>query len=150
MNILVSYNQICVFDSNLDEPFNDWSDNHVKQGFSWREGSVSFGAVENDDTDLEVVVSSLNPAIDSASFRALAVPFVVPESGMITVGSIGDEHDVEIPAGVYKLIYELGRKKGQPWCRLTFCVASDPVPEIILADEEISDCIEFDMKAHPA
>ncbi|MDT8922647.1 hypothetical protein VXM67_22580 [Pseudomonas sp. Rh2] len=33
------------------------------------------------------------------------------ESGVITIGNIGDEHDLEIPAGVYKLIYELGQKK---------------------------------------
>ncbi|QXI50226.1 MULTISPECIES: competence protein ComJ [Pseudomonas] len=58
---------MCVW-LNLDEPFNDWSNNHVKQGFRWREGSVFFGAVENDNTDLEVVVSSSNLAIDSASF----------------------------------------------------------------------------------
>lgn len=57
-----------MFDSNSDEPFNIWSDN-VKQRFSWREGSVSFGAVENDNTDLEVVVSSLNPAIDSTEAK---------------------------------------------------------------------------------
>lgn len=29
-------------------------------------------------------------------------------------------------------------------------MAYDPVPEIILADEEISGCIEFHMKALPA
>lgn len=150
MNVLVSYSQICVFDSDLDEPFNDWSDSHVRQGFSWRSGSVSFGAVENEETELEVVVYNSNVAIDSDSYRALAVPFVVPDSGRITVGSIGDEHDLEIPPGTYRLVYELGRKNKQSWCRLTFSVASDPVPEIILADDEVSGCTEFDMEAKSA
>ena len=150
MNVLISYNQVCVFDSGLDEPYNDWSDNHVKQGFSWRDRSVSFGAMENSDTVLEIVIPNSDPVVSADSFRAIAVPFVVPESGKITVGSIGDEHDLEIPPGTYKLVYELGRKKAQPWCRLTFCTASDPKPEIILADDEISGHVDFDMKANPA
>ena len=38
----VSYSQIAVFNSELENPFNDWTDQHVLQGFSWREESGSF------------------------------------------------------------------------------------------------------------
>ncbi len=31
--MLVSYYQIAVFDTNTDLSFNDWRDGHVKQGF---------------------------------------------------------------------------------------------------------------------
>ena len=38
----VSYGQVGVFWAILAKPFNDWSEAHVRQGFAWRPGSVSF------------------------------------------------------------------------------------------------------------
>lgn len=42
----IAYGQIGVFDASLAQPFNDWTDAHVRQGFSWRSGSVSFRTLE--------------------------------------------------------------------------------------------------------
>jgi hypothetical protein len=82
--ILVSYNQICVFDASWDKPFNDWSNLHVQQGFSWRAGSVSFGAIENVETEVEVVQRD-SFSLDSNSIRAIAVPFAVPAHGSVVL-----------------------------------------------------------------
>ncbi|MBN9391540.1 MAG: hypothetical protein J0I20_26140 [Chloroflexi bacterium] len=43
----ISYSQLIIFDNELEAPFNDWRPEHVAQGFSWREGSVSFRTLED-------------------------------------------------------------------------------------------------------
>jgi hypothetical protein len=45
VGLQVSCGQLAVFASSLKQPFNDWSDQHVSQGFAWRPGSVSFRSV---------------------------------------------------------------------------------------------------------
>lgn len=148
--ILVSYNQICVFSSELDDPFNDWRDVHVHQGFAWREGSVSFGAIENAETDLEVsAVASYAP--NEHATRIIAVPFTVPPSGEIVIGSIGDERSLELNSGTYKLIYELGVTGDDSWwCNLFFIPQENVKPSIIKADPEITKKSDFDMNATSA
>jgi hypothetical protein len=147
--ILVSCNQICVFDSTLDEPFNDWTDDHVHQGFAWRPGSVSFGAAENDETTI-VIDFVRSVELDPAAFRVIAVPFAVPGHGTLVVGSIGDEREIEIDAGIYRLIYELGVKGEKPWCRLQFVIDAHPQPKIIKADAKITKRDALVMSANPA
>lgn len=147
--ILVSYNQICVFDATLDDPFNDWTDEHVCQGFAWRPGSVSFGATENVEITLTVeVVNSV--VLDPAAFRVIAVPFTVPASGAVVVGSIGDEREVEIAAGTYSLVFELASKEKRPWCRLSFVADPYPQVQVIKADAEITRLDALVMHANPA
>ncbi|CAG9246492.1 competence protein ComJ [Burkholderia sp. AW33-5] len=147
--ILVSYNQMCVFDGALDEPFNDWTDEHVRQGFAWRPGSVSFGMVEN--TETAVVIEATNTVEpDPAAFRVIAVPFTVPAHGSVVVGSIGDEREIEIDAGIYRLTFELGSKDKRPWCRISFVADPNPQPQIIRADSEITKRDALLMSATPA
>ncbi|UGA36252.1 competence protein ComJ [Chromobacterium haemolyticum] len=145
--ILVSYNQICVFNSDMDEPFNDWNQAHVEQGFSWRQGSVSFGAIENDETELEITAQH-SYSLDNQAIRAISVPFKT-ESGSLIIGSIGDEREIDIEPGSYELIFELG-KRGNWWCRLTFIPQNTLLPKIIKADQEIIKTSNFDMNAKPA
>jgi hypothetical protein len=147
--ILVSYNQICVFDPALANPFNDWTEDHVRQGFSWRPGSVSFGALENTETDIVVAASdSMNP--DPSAFRIITVPFTVPAGGHVVVGSIGDERQVAIAPGVYQLSFELAKRERRPWCRLSFVANSNPHAEIIKTDSELTKSDVLVMIAHPA
>ncbi|MGH8780356.1 competence protein ComJ [Paraburkholderia sp.] len=147
--ILVSYNQICVFDATLDEPFNDWADDHVHQGFAWRAGSVSFGAVENEETVFVIEVD--NPVeLDPVAFRVITVPFTVPEHQGVIVGSIGDEREIKIDPGTYQLTFELGRKNEKPWCRISFVKNANPQPRVIKADSEITKLDSFLMSASPA
>ena len=41
----LSYGQLSVFASALKDPYNDWTDQHISQGFTWRPGSVSFSSM---------------------------------------------------------------------------------------------------------
>ena len=148
-SIMVLYNQICVFDVKLDYPFNDWNDEHVQQGFSWRPGSVSFGTMENGVTPVDVQIAK-QTMIDASSFRVISVPFQVPDHGKLAIGSIGDEREVEINPESYDLIFELAHKGQNPRCRLIFVPNASPAAKILRADAEITKTSNFEMKAAPA
>jgi len=102
--LFVSHAQIAVFHSDLQNPFNDWTDQHVAQGFSWRPGSVSFRSLaESGVHSISVeVVDRLEPPGANA-LRAVEVPFEVPESGRIEVSSISDTMQLSLTPGAYLL-----------------------------------------------
>ncbi|ALV28013.1 competence protein ComJ [Pannonibacter phragmitetus] len=94
----VSYRQLSVFASSLSQPFNDWTDQHVAQGFAWRPGSVSFRTMSEVGThivDVEVV-DRLN-AVHPDTLRAIEVPFEVPPDGEIEIGSISETVPLTLP-----------------------------------------------------
>jgi hypothetical protein len=115
----ISYSQIAIFRSALQQPFNDWTDTHVRQGFAWRPGSVSFATVEQaGQLDVEVVRDAATTQSSRAS-RIIAVPFEVDESGEVEVASIADGEAISIPPGKYRLTFEHGlNDDGAMWCRL--------------------------------
>ncbi len=149
MSILVSCNQICVYDPDLDEPFNDWSAAHVRQGFSWRPGSVSFAAAENVETDIDIA-RCVSLSLDARSMRAIAVPFTVPAHGRVVVGSVGDEREADVGPATYELVFELGWCDGSQWCRLSFVPNPQPSARILKADPEITKTVDLVMDAQPA
>lgn len=153
IHVVVSYTQFSVFDPKLPNPFNDWSDEHVAQGFSWRPGSVSFGTLESDgDLFVRVIMSKPFDENSSMAERIIAVPFRVPDHDRVELGSIGGGVEVCIPSGDYELIYEHGRdESGGMWVNLYLFSVSVPVrPKVIRADLELSPPAVFLMKADPA
>ncbi|MCG3132764.1 MAG: hypothetical protein FLDDKLPJ_03630 [Phycisphaerae bacterium] len=158
MDILVSYSSIVIADTSLDRMFNDWSDAHVRQGFSWRQGSVSFGTFDSIDMLLEVqIVADWKPRDDA--LRIIQVPFAVNGSGTLLIDSLGMEHYVSVPVGEYCLIYEHGLLRGpgvgkvksdeKLWGLLTFIPGDIPEPKIVLADEELDPPNPLVMTAEP-
>jgi hypothetical protein len=137
----VSYSQLAVHLSSLSKPFNDWSQRHVDQGFSWRAGSVSFRTLaEAGIHEVEIVV--IERAIDLAegAVRAIEVPFEVPDSGEIRIASIADEASVRVPSGKYSLRAEFIEQKGNhPYrVRLVFYRNPRATFRIVLADKTLS------------
>lgn len=138
--ISASYNQIAVFASGLENPFNDWQEQHVAQGFSWRENSVSFRTLnEFGLCSIEICISEWHPCSDDA-IRAIRVPFSVPADGKIDIGSIGDSVHFSIAPGAYALLFQIleVRPDGTEVIRLSFS-KSEPLDfAIIKADEQIT------------
>lgn len=152
-SLAVSYTQVCIFDPTFDLPFNDWTDAHVAQGFAWRAGSVSFGTlISNGRIELEVRITTSGFRLDENAIRAIAVPFLVPQSGEAEIASIGDSEVVEIPPGEYGLIFEHGLIEGDSmWARFTFIPKGElDLPQILKADEELTVTAAFVMDAKPA
>lgn len=82
-----------------------WTDAHVAQGFAWSPGFVSFGVPDHDgDVRVEVLLAeSFVP--EATTLWAVQTPFAVGLSPL-SVGTVGAEHPVALPAGNYNLVFE--------------------------------------------
>lgn len=137
----VTFGQVAVFASALQQPFNDWTDGHVAQGFAWRPGSVSFRTlVEAGPHSIEICVADHAGLVSADAARAIEVPFEVPADGAIEVGSISDSVSLSLPAGVFLLRCEFLRPdhNGKARARLVFARKDAPRFAIVRADESLS------------
>lgn len=149
----VSYTQLAIFDARLANPFNDWSDAHVNQGFSWRPGSVSFATLESSGPiAVTVTRSAAASATDEAPERAIRVPFSVPVHREVEIATISGSVPVQLPEGEYALVFRHGRSSdGAMWATLAFEPMARPVTaEILRADAALTPPVELLMTAHPA
>ncbi|MEE4273254.1 MAG: competence protein ComJ [Thermoanaerobaculales bacterium] len=147
----VSYGQIAIFDPALKNPFNDWSERHNQQGFSWRPGSVSFATIENAGEMRVSVLSSEEFHQDGQAIRVIRVPFSVPAAGQIEVASIADSVLVEVAPGEYSLYFEhmvLAAEEAMI-ANLVFLRRLEE-PKILLADDLLSPGYPLLMEAGPA
>lgn len=147
----ISYSQIAVFRKGLENPFNDWDDTHIAQGFAWRPESVSFGSLLNDG-ECYINISTKNEVlISNGSIRTIVVPFEVKESG-IEIASITDTIIVDIPSGLYELVFNIipNGKDGLDVYEFAFVKNECPKPRIELADELINPPEILLMQAKPA
>lgn len=135
----ISYGQLAIFDSALEEPFNDWTDRHVAQGFAWRRGSVSFRTVEEGTHIVHVGVVDKFKTLDESTVRAVDVPFTVPVTGDLEVGSIGGTTPLSLPPGTYMLRCEfIAGGSGAPHARLSFAKSDKPKFHVVRADDALS------------
>src|SRR5207249_8431330 len=91
LGISVSYSQLAVFDHSLERPFNEWTDRHVAQGFSWRPGSVAFRTIEEGGRHVVTVMLGAHESeLAADAVRVIDVPFEIPLDGAIEIGSISE------------------------------------------------------------
>lgn len=151
--LLVSYAQLAVFGCDLQNPFNDWSDKHVNQGFSWRPESVSFRSlVEFGMHSISVaVVDQLEP-LDAFVVRAVQVPFIVPESGCIEIASISDSISLSLKSGSYLLRCEFltPASDGDERVRLIFSTSDPNNFAVVRSDPGLKVDGELVMSSEPA
>ena len=149
----VSYGQLAVFASSLKQPFNDWADQNVSQGFAWRPGSVSFRSmVEAGRHSIEIDVANHVGAIHPDAVRVVEVPFEIPADGAVEVGSIAETVPLSLPAGSFLLRCEFLQPAGAAGerVRLTFAKKDAPRFAVVRADPELSASGELLTTAQPA
>jgi hypothetical protein len=151
--ISVSYSQLAVFDHSLERPLNEWTNRHVTQGFCWRPGSVAFRTIEESGKHLVTVrveVEESDPALDA--IRVIDVPFEVPPSGAIEIGSISDSVSLALPSDIYHLRFECYERTNcaNPKVRLVFCSNRNPRFGIVRADSELNPGRDLLLTASPA
>jgi hypothetical protein len=137
----VSYSQVAVFDSAVAQPFSMWTEQHVHQGFAWRDGTVSFRTIASDGRHLvDVVVSSGDVELSPDAPRIIQTPFRVPMSGAVEIASIADTVPVELPSGLYALRFECFRieRRLEPRIRFVLIRTDRPTFEVLRADSELS------------
>jgi hypothetical protein len=148
-SVQLYYRQICIFDADLRDPFNDWSDAHTRQGFSWRPGSVSFGTI-SDSIDYSLTLEIVpEPVQVSGALCAIAVPFTVPASGRVEVGGVMGGHALQLPPGHYRLFFhDFGEA-----CAIRLVLVpstADALPEIIKEYGDVRRPTSYVMHAIPA
>ena len=149
--IYVSYAQLAVFNVGLDNPFNDWSQRHVQQGFAWRPGSVSFGMLfETGDIALRIIPNDEIEAVGRRSSRAIRVPFEVTPPGRVEIASITESVEIEIEPRAYSLSFYLGGNDVDAWCCLNWLPDAHCEPEILIRDDDLSPVYPLLMDARPA
>ncbi|WFU53874.1 competence protein ComJ [Bradyrhizobium pachyrhizi] len=150
----LSYGQLSVFASALKNPYNDWTDQHVSQGFTWRPGSVSFSSmVESGRHSVEIHVVNHAAPVHADAVRAVEVPFEVPADGAIEVGSIAETVPLELPPGSFLLRCEFFQPSGtdeDERVRLTFAKKDAPRFAVVRADPELSVRDDLLTTARPA
>ena len=153
VTVEVTYCQIAIFSSALKQPFNDWTDRHVAQGFAWRPGSVSFRTlVEAGPHSVEIAVVEHASAVSADAVRAIEVPFEVPADGAIEVASISDSVPLSLPAGPALLRCEFLGHLGTGMERVRFVFARGDAPRFALVRANESLAAEGGLltTAHPA
>jgi Competence protein J (ComJ) len=137
ISVNVSYGQLAIFVSTLTQPFNDWTDRHVAQGFAWRPGSVSFRTlVEAGQHLVEIMFTNHVGAIHPNAARVIDVPFDIPSDGAIEIGSISETVPLSLPTGSFLLRCEF-LQTGER-VRLTFAEKDAPHFDVVLADSDLS------------
>ncbi|MOA00254.1 DNA-entry nuclease inhibitor [compost metagenome] len=153
--LLISYSQLAIYNSEVESPYSNWSDSHINQGFAWREGAVSFSTL--DDAMCEVSVSlERDIAADDRCIRAIVVPFRVSRLG-VTISSIMSEaFTYEIPEGQYALVFQIfhlpADEQGDQAYRYSFSFVPHSSPEamILKQDDELSPPHPLVMEAEAA
>ena len=149
----ISYGQLAVFASSLTQPFNDWTDQHVSQGFAWRPGSVSFRSmVVAGRHSIEIDVANHVGAVHPDAVRVVEAPFEIPADGAVEVGSIAETVPLSLPAGSFLLRCEFLQPAGAAGerVRLTFAKKDAPRFAVVRADPELSANGELLTTAQPA
>lgn len=147
-NIL--YSQIAVFQCGMENPYNDWNDTHVKQGFVWRNGSVGFGTL-SDNIACEILIRlSDSFELSDEIIRAIALPFEVKDSG-IEIGSVMETIEIEIKEGMYQLVFTVSiNEMGNEQYSFNFIKNDNPISKILIADEGLEIPEKLHMIAEPA
>jgi Competence protein J (ComJ) len=138
LNVEISYGQLAIFSSEIPQPFNDWTDQHVAQGFAWRPGSVSFRTmIDAGPHSIQVDVVDHIGTWHSDSVRVIEVPFEVPASAAIEIGSISETVPLTLEPGLYLLRCEFSRfvQNADASVRLTFSKKDLPRFAVLLADD---------------
>lgn len=153
IDVEVSYGHLAVFVSSLKRPFNDWTDQHVAQGFAWRPGSVSFRSmIEAGQHSVEIDVTNQMGTVHPDAMRVVEVPFEIPSDGAVEVGSIAETVPVSLPAGSFLLRCEFLQPASIAGerVRLTFAKEDAPRFAVVRADPELSIDGDLLVTAQPA
>jgi hypothetical protein len=127
----ISYSQIAIFIKGLENPFNNWRDIDIVQGFAWRDQSVSFKTTETDyEYNVEVNKANDYNGPKKSSYIAISVPFEVTNK-KLEIASITESFEIELELGSYQIVFEEGVDGEKKYCLITFIRGFSKEPKII-------------------
>ncbi|MGZ3638978.1 MAG: competence protein ComJ [Ktedonobacterales bacterium] len=108
ITIGINYSQLTICQSDLRSPFNNWTQIHSNQGFTWRSGSVSFRTFDTDNPEASVLVELRDSFIPQPlAVRIIEVPFDVGGTDAELTTPIGESWILDIPPGHYAVYFAI-------------------------------------------
>lgn len=150
-NLELSWSQVSLFDASLTDPFNDWTEGHLMQGFCWRPGSVSF-KLPTRAGGLDVTVDFIDSLrLMSEARWAIVVPFHT-WGGVIEVSTMSQSELIEIPSGRFALLYQTGIRDGHAWAHFGLLAlnGTEIEPRVLRGDDVVLADAPILMEAEPA
>lgn len=150
VQLRLAWSQISVFDANLSDPFNGWNEKHLRQGFAWRAGSVSFRTPLREGTIDVCINLPMTPLVRHEATQAIIVPFTT-WAGLVEISTIDSRELIEIPPGRYALLYQHGTDGESSWCSIDFIPSAfQPVEPAVLRCDDGAIPTDLLMEAEPA
>jgi len=147
VKLTIVYGQICVFNSDLEAPYNDWSERSVAQGFAYREGAVAFRVPDHTDAYAVCVTYRSDGTHKSESpKREWRVPFDVGSE--CEFGSVFETFKLDLDLGHYALT--VGIYEGCDEIHINFQKSQTPVLPQITAGQKLPNGQGFFMDEDPA
>ena len=152
------HGQIVVFRLSLANPYNDWTEAHMDQGFTWREGSVSFGVEDPLSCLVEVLLGDESTSINDSPKRVILVPFKSDGNGVAIGDGLCENNSLNLPSGEYQLSFELFDGYGEDrwgvpydyFVRLRFSRNDNPEFNVVKHDEDLNFQGYIETRAEPA
>ena len=156
--VFFDHGQILVCDPDLAAPYNEWTQQHVEQGFSWRPGCVALGMIEGGGEAWLTLERGEPVEIRLDAERALVVPFDVGPSGLVEIDTtVSPGPLVRLAPGRYALRFETGHRQGSQepgeervWCRLLFTPQDQVEPCVLRVDPSLHPSFPLLLDAAPA
>jgi hypothetical protein len=103
--LVFSYSQFFVYDHAIDTPSCLWTEEHVRQGFARREGTISVGTVL--EYGVAKVLVGINEHLEWINYeRVIAIPLRIT-SGRVAIDGPEEypiNRTVAVPSGTYRVI----------------------------------------------
>ncbi|EIT86418.1 competence protein J [Fictibacillus macauensis ZFHKF-1] len=102
--LLISYSQLIITNTDEEHSSFQWSDEDVKRGYSVQRGAVAIEAINNDESEIEVIVGSYLPSEKATVTYSL--PFPVRADSIIVTSPGAVTLPFSVPKGTYQLHVE--------------------------------------------
>ncbi|KJV34807.1 competence protein ComJ [Luteibacter yeojuensis] len=102
-SIDVSHRQLAVFSPDLENPFNVWTDEAFRVGYSWRPESCSFASDEDGAHQVDVIVDDAFPEPAQDAVRSIEVLLDISSIAELEVASISESRVLPLRAGRYRV-----------------------------------------------
>lgn len=146
----LSYKQFCIFTAGLENPFNDWTDIQVQQGFSIRKNSISIMTISSEGI-LQIEILYEDKFLEKAK-RIIEFEFEV-ENKCVEIATIVNSFKIQIKNGIYKIRVQIWSEyEGKDVCCITFLKNNqkEELPRYIKYDDEITKLTDFNLNGKVA
>lgn len=145
----LSYSQFIFFQKDMENPFNDWDEISIKQGFSYRRDSIGIKTF-HEYGKVKILVSNSIDRNEKA-IRIIKFPFLVKNNG-IEFSTVTESFIYNLKNGNYEVLIQGWTEKDHVDVFHFSFIETDKKTEIeyLRYDPEIEITKNFNLNANPA